>query len=341
MDISPAPFEEGGFGPSVRSEATWRTAASIAAMVVVGAIALRAFAPQNIGWAQNFLLVFSSLLIEAVPFVLIGALASAAIEVFVPSSAFERLARLPKPLQLPAAGVAGVAFPVCECGSVPVARRLAAKGLMPSAAVTFMLAAPVVNPVVIASTFVAYNGRSTVWVMVIGRFLLGLLVAIAVGWVVGNRSKEELLKPRPEDQIAMEHEDEPRWQRFFGHMGGDFLFMGRFLLLGATISAAVQTFVPQTIVNGVAGLPIISILAMMGLAFFLSLCSESDAFVAASFVQFGVGPQLAFLVFGPMMDMKLGALYVGTYNKGFFRMVLVTVTAVTLVGTLWVSLIWG
>jgi uncharacterized protein len=341
MDISPASFEEGGFGPSVRSEATWRTAASIAAMVVVGAIALRVLAPQNVGWAQNFLLVFSSLLIEAVPFVLIGALASAAIEVFVPSSAFERLARLPKPLQLPAAGVAGVAFPVCECGSVPVARRLAAKGLMPSAAVTFMLAAPVVNPVVIASTFVAYNGRSTVWVMVIGRFLLGLLVAIAVGWVVGNRSKEELLKPRPEDQIAMEHEDEPRWERFFGHMGGDFLFMGRFLLLGATISAAVQTFVPQTIVNGVAGLPIVSILAMMGLAFFLSLCSESDAFVAASFVQFGVGPQLAFLVFGPMMDMKLGALYVGTYNKGFFRMVLVTVTAVTLVGTLWVSLIWG
>jgi uncharacterized membrane protein YraQ (UPF0718 family) len=204
-----------------------------------------------------------------------------------------------------------------------------------------MLAAPVVNPVVIASTFVAYNGRSSVWVMVIGRFLLGLIVAIAVGWVVGNRSKEELLKPRPEDQIAMEHEDEPRWQRFFGHMGGDFLFMGRFLLLGATISAAVQTFVPQTIVNGVAGLPIVSILAMMGLAFFLSLCSESDAFVAASFVQFGVGPQLAFLVFGPMMDMKLGALYVGTYNKGFFRMVLVTVTAVTLVGTLWISLIWG
>jgi uncharacterized protein len=341
MDISPAPLEEGGFGLPVRSEATWRTAASIAAMVIVGAVALRVLAPQNIGWAQNFLLVFSSLLIEAVPFVLIGALASAAIEVFVPSSAFERLARLPKPLQLPAAGVAGVAFPVCECGSVPVARRLAAKGLMPSAAVTFMLAAPVVNPVVIASTFVAYNGRSTVWVMVIGRFLLGLLVAIAVGWVVGNRSKEELLKPRPEDQIAMEHEDEPRWQRFFGHMGGDFLFMGRFLLLGATISAAVQTFVPQTIVNGVAGLPIISILAMMGLAFFLSLCSESDAFVAASFVQFGVGPQLAFLVFGPMMDMKLGALYVGTYNKGFFRMVLVTVTAVTLVGTLWISLIWG
>jgi uncharacterized membrane protein YraQ (UPF0718 family) len=94
-------------------------------------------------------------------------------------------------------------------------------------------------------------------------------------------------------------------------------------------------------VNGVANTPVVDLLAMMGLAFFLSLCSESDAFVAASFVQFGAAAQLAFLVFGPMVDMKLGALYVGTYNKGFFRMVLVTVTAVTLVGTLWVKVFFG
>ena len=344
MEIAPPTLGHGPpgqFGFQPRTEATWRTAASIAAMLVVGAVALRVFSPENVGWAQNFLLVFSSLLIEAIPFVLIGALASAAIEVFVPARLFEKLTKLPRPLQLPAAGVAGVAFPVCECGSVPVARRLAAKGLMPSAAVTFMLAAPIVNPVVIASTLVAYNGRSNMWVMVLGRAGLGLLVAVAVGWVVGNRSKEELLRARPEDLVAVEHEDEPRWQRFFGHLGGDFLFMGRFLLLGATISAAVQTFIPQSIVNGVANTPVVDLLAMMGLAFFLSLCSESDAFVAASFVQFGAAAQLAFLVFGPMMDMKLGALYVGTYNKGFFRMVLVTVTAVTLVGTLWVSVIWG
>src|SRR5205085_10406984 len=107
------------------------------------------------------------------------------------------------------------------------------------------------------------------WVMVIGRALLGLTVAVAVGWVVGNRSKEELLRPRPEDLVASEHEDEPRWQRFFGHLGGDFLFMGRFLLLGATISAAVQTFIPQTIVNGVAGLPVVRLLAMMDNACFM------------------------------------------------------------------------
>jgi uncharacterized membrane protein YraQ (UPF0718 family) len=86
---------------------------------------------------------------------------------------------------------------------------------------------------------------------------------------------------------------------------------------------------------------VISLLAMMALAFILSLCSESDAFVAASFTSFGPAAQLAFLVFGPMVDLKLGALYMGTYSKGFFRTVLIVVTVVTLVATLWVEVIWG
>ena len=139
-------------------------------------------------WLQNFLIVFGSLLVEAMPFVLFGAFVSAAIEVFVPTSTFAHLARLPRPLQLPAAALAGIAFPVCECGSVPVARRLARKGLAPSAAVTFMLAAPILNPVVVASTFVAYRGRDSLWVMVLGRMGLGFLVAVAVGWVIGSHA---------------------------------------------------------------------------------------------------------------------------------------------------------
>jgi uncharacterized membrane protein YraQ (UPF0718 family) len=80
---------------------------------------------------------------------------------------------------------------------------------------------------------------------------------------------------------------------------------------------------------------------MMALAFLLSLCSESDAFVAASFVQFGVGAQLAFLVFGPMVDTKLGFLYSATFTKGFFRTVIVVVGAVTLVGALWIEVLIG
>jgi uncharacterized membrane protein YraQ (UPF0718 family) len=317
-------------------------------LVVLGGLAAVAVLarftdPGRLAWLQNLTIVFGSLIVEATPFILLGAFVSAAIEVFVPTSTFARLATLPRSLQLPAAALAGVAFPVCECGSVPVARRLVRKGLAPSAAVTFMLAAPILNPVVVASTFIAYRGRDSLWVMVLGRMGLGFLVAVAVGWVVGATRKEELLRARPDDDVADPEtkETESRRARFVSHLTSDFLFMGRFLILGAAIAAAVQTFVPQTIVGKVADLPVLSMLAMMALAFLMSLCSESDAFVAASFTQFGPAAQLAFLVSGPMIDLKLGALYAGTYSKGFLRTVIITVAAVTLVGTLWLQVVFG
>lgn len=308
------------------------------------ALVLQVADPSRLPAAQNFILVFSSLLIEAIPFILLGALVSAFIEVFVPSRVFEKLTLLPAPLQLPASAVMGMAFPVCECGSVPVARRLASKGLAPGAAITFMLAAPILNPIVLASTFVAYRGRDVMWPMLLGRAGLGLLAAVAVGWVVGARTKTEVLRARP-GELEMRDDDHahsgPRHRAFFDHLSGDFVFMSRYLVFGAAVAAALQTFVPQSVIGSVAGAPVISLLAMMGLAFLLSLCSESDAFVAASFVQFGVGAQLAFLVFGPMVDTKLGFLYTATFSKGFFRMVVVTVASVTLVGCLWIEVLIG
>ena len=324
--------------------ATMRTAVAVVGSLAAFALLLQVAEPQRFAWVQTFFIIFGSLLVQALPFVLIGAFASALIEVFVPIGALERLADLPRPLQLPAAALAGVAMPICECGSVPVARRLATKGLLPSAAVTFMLAAPVVNPVVIASTFVAYRGREAMWTMVAGRFLLGMLVAVVVGWTVGAVSKDGLLKPNPEeDRVHLVElgRPEPRWRRFFLHMGNDFLFMGRYLVLGATFAALVQTFLPASWIAEVAALPVISIVALMLLASLLSLCSESDAFIAASFVQFGPSPQLAFLVFGPMVDLKLGALYAGTFRRGFLRTVVVAAFATTLVATLWLQVVTG
>jgi uncharacterized membrane protein YraQ (UPF0718 family) len=328
--------EQRPFGAGARRAALW------VALGLTGVAAVIAVAdPQQVPWLRNLLIVFGSLLIEALPFVLLGAFVSATIEVLVPRSVFGKLASLPRAFQLPAAAAAGMAFPVCECGSVPVARRLAAKGLTPSAAVTFMLAAPIVNPVVIASTYVAYRGRDTVALMVGGRLVMGFAVAMVVGWVVGRVRAEDLLKARRGDLHAHDDEDESRWRRFSNHLSGDVIFMARFLIMGAFLAAAIQTFVPQSIVDRVADLPILSLVAMMVLAFLMSLCSESDAFVAASFTAFGPASQLAFLVFGPMVDTKLAALYVGTYERGFARLVIVAVGATTLVLTLWVQVIWG
>ncbi|HEX6329755.1 MAG TPA: permease [Actinomycetota bacterium] len=321
-----------------------RTALVVGGLLVLGALGLRLADPQRVAWVRTYLVIFGSLLIQALPFVMFGAVAAALVEVFVPVGTLERLSRLPRPLQLPAAALAGLGMPICECGSVPVARRLVQRGLMPSAAVTFMLAAPVLNPVVVASTFVAYRGRSTLWTMVGGRFLLGMLVAIAVGWLMGARSADRLLKPNPQEThhnpVSMGR-PEPRWRRFFGHLGNDFLFMGRYLILGATIAATIQTFLPASVLGGLAERQLLAIVAMMALAALLSLCSESDAFVAASFVQFGPAPQLAFLVFGPMVDLKLIALYAGTFQHGFVRAVVVGAAGATLAGTLWVSVVFG
>ena len=320
-----------------RSQVPW----VLASLIVLAAL-VRLADPSSLPWLRNLLIVFGSLLVEAMPFILLGAAVSAAIEVLVPATAFARIALLPRGLQLPAAAVAGVAFPVCECGSIPVARRLAAKGLAPSAAVTFMLAAPIVNPVVVASTFIAYRGRDTVWIMVFGRLALGFLVAMMVGWVMGRIRSGELLRARPGAAETLEVDDvESRWRRFFGHLAGDAVFMARFLIVGAALAAAIQTFVPRSIVDGVASLPVLSLVAMMALAFVMSLCSESDAFVAASFTAFGPSAQLAFLVFGPMVDLKLAALYIGTYRPGFLRAVIVTAGRTTLVSTLWLQVIVG
>lgn len=328
---------------TVDLRASWRWAGIVAAALLALAIALRLFDPTRVPGVQNFFLVFGSLLVEAVPFIMLGALVSAAIEVFVPARVFDRLTALPRPLQLPAAGLSGAAFPVCECGSVPVARRLVLKGLSPAAAVTFMLAAPVLNPVVIASTAVAYRGRDIFWPMVLGRAGLGLAAAMAVGWVVSGQTAETLLRHYAEHrhEHAHSHGGGSHLEAFIGHLAGDFVFMGRFLVIGATIAAALQTFVPQDVISALAGTPVVNLLAMMALAFVLSLCSESDAFVAASFVQFGVGAQLAFLVFGPMVDTKLGILYSATFVRGFFRMVVIVVATTVLVGGLWLEVLFG
>ena len=336
-----------------------RAALLVLAAVAAAGAALYLTGSLNGGSVTTFIVIFLGLMVGAIPLVMIGALAAAIIGTFVPASAFERIGRLPEPIQIPAAAAAGFAFPICECGSIPVARRLIDRGLLPSAAVTFMLAAPIVNPIVVLSTYIAYRGRDVLVPMVLGRVGLGLIAAMIVGWVVGARDRASFLRPMDAASETMcgcstdagsccgpeedGHDHGPRSRRasFFGYFAADIAYMGRFLVIGAAVAALLQTAVPQSVLAGVAGIPLISLVAMMALAFALSLCSESDAFVAASFVQFGVGSQLAFLVFGPMMDAKLAFMYRATFSKGFLRTVLAVVATVTLVGTLWIEVAFG
>jgi uncharacterized protein len=284
---------------------------------------------------ETFVLIFTSIVVEALPFILLGAIVSAAIEVYVPDRTFARLARLPLGLQVPGAALGGLAFPVCECGSVPVARRLISRGMHPAAGLAFMLASPIINPVVLASTFIAYRGRGLGLEMVGGRMVLGLLLAVIAGWALGGQRARDLLKPRLDEADEQRHEETAGRRAFVEHLATDFFFMGRFVVVGAALAATLQTVIPQSIVSSVATTPLIGSLALMGIAFVLSLCSEADAFVAVSFVQFPLGSQLAFLLFGPVVDAKLAFLYGATFRNRFVPRLVTIAVPVVLAGSLW------
>src|ERR671925_635608 len=168
-------------------------------------LAARSLGLGNLPIVTTLGVIFTSIVIEALPFILLGAIVAAAIAVFVPDRAFPRLARLPRALQLPGAAVAGVGFPVCECGSVPVARRLLQRGIDPAAGVAFMLAAPILNPIVLAATWVAYDGRGQALEMTAARDVLGLAIAVAGGWLIGRRSGTNLLRAVPEHPPGHAH----------------------------------------------------------------------------------------------------------------------------------------
>lgn len=304
-------------------------AALVAALVVFGRLA----DVGEYGRLQTFLVIGTSIVVEALPFVLLGASVSAAIEVFAPERWFAAIGRLPLALQVPCVALAGVAMPVCECGSVPVARRLIVRGVHPAAGVAFMLAAPVINPVVLFSTAVAYRGRHQLE-MVAGRAVLGLAIAIVIGTFLARRGVT------PRDLGGHDHHHHAgRTRGFVDHLAADVLFMGKFLVIGAALAAAMQTIVPQSVFTGALTTPFFGALIMIVLAFVLSLCSEADAFVAVSFIQFPLSSQLAFLTAGPVLDFKLAMLYGGTFGRMFVVRLAALLVPAVLIGSLLFGLV--
>jgi uncharacterized membrane protein YraQ (UPF0718 family) len=296
-------------------------------LLALAIVVARATRLGDVPVVQTFVLVMVSIVIEALPFILIGAVVSALLAAFVSDRLFARAARLPRAVQLPCAALGAFAFPVCDCGTVPVARRLLVRGMDPSASLTFMLAAPIVNPLVLISTWVAYGGGRHGAEVAAARAAVALVTAAAIGLALGRRVA---LRPAGDDH----GEDAGRLETFSAHLTHDFLSMGRFIVLGAALAAALQSVVPQTSLAGLAGTPVVAELALMAIAFALSLCSEADAFVAASLGAFGLGPQLAFLAFGPIADAKLTILYGATFRRLFALRLLAVAVPVALVGAL-------
>jgi uncharacterized membrane protein YraQ (UPF0718 family) len=261
---------------------------------------------------QAWRTVCIAITMQALPFLLLGTALSGAINAFVPARVFSRLLPRRPALAVPVAGVAGVVLPGCECASVPVANSLIGRGVTPAAAFAFLLSAPAVNPVVLTATAVAFPGSPG---MVLARLLASLATAAAMGWLWLWLGREEWLKP------AVRHTGhEPggsRWTEFRRGFQHDFLHAGGFLVLGAMAAATFNVAVPRSVLDTFSGSPWLSVLFLAALAIVLAVCSEADAFLAASLTGFSPLARLTFMVVGPMVDLKLIALQAGTFGRAF------------------------
>jgi uncharacterized protein len=306
-------------GNQVRSERDDRRDArpvdagiAIVALVVVAAAALRPLLdrlldrPAVAHWAT----VFVAIAVQALPFLVLGVVISAVVAAFVPAGFLPRALPRRPALAVPVAAAAGAALPGCECGSVPIAGRLVARGALPAAALAFLLSAPAINPVVLTATAVAFPGRPLVMV---ARLLASLLTSVIVGLVWARTGADELLERARRRPVA---EGRPL-AVLVATAQHDLLQAGGFLIVGAATAATLQTVVPRGVLDAVAGAGPLALLALAGLAVVMAICSEADAFVAASLTQFSLTARLAFMVVGPMVDVKLIALQAGTFGRRF------------------------
>jgi uncharacterized membrane protein YraQ (UPF0718 family) len=257
-----------------------------------------------------------SIVLEAAPFLLLGSLLSAAVDRYADTGRIAR--RIPKgPVGRMAVGLlGGMAMPICECGSVPLARRLLGKGVPPLTAVTYMLAAPVINPVVLLSTYLAFGGNMK---MVLSRALVVACSAALTGWLCSGRLcadfHPDLNRSHGSHRVSA---DKRRCRMVLDLLSGgasEFLDMGKYLVLGALASAAFKVFLPWQLVQALAGNASLTIAVLMLLAVVLCVCSEADAFVAASFVYAPPAAQLSFMAVGAMVDLKLAGMYFSAFPK--------------------------
>lgn len=301
--------------------------------VIVGLVLVFPPWAERQPWHTSFLVYFLAIVLQATPYLVLGAALGAAIETFVPAHWLPALAKRLGRWGIPAVVLVAPLFPVCECGVLGVGRGLLRRGLPLAHVMAYLIAAPILNPTVIASTIIAFAEPRHGILRAIG----GALVAIGVGLLVARLSSAWCLRPRPVlagftpvdpavgqgiTATACAVPAGPAWTRLsvvrWCRISLDhFCELAGWFLAGVAIAAALKTFVGtrvlETLGDGVVSGP----LTMMATAVVLSLCAEADAFVAASFTGFSVPALMGFLVLGPMLDLKLLLMYRSLFTVRF------------------------
>ena len=305
---------------------------------------------------QVFVVTFSSILWEAMPFIVLGAVVAGILEELLPQQLIGRI--LPSYV-VPAVmigGLLGLIFPMCECGIVVVMRRLLRKGLPLSSCIAYMLAGPIVNGVVMLSTYVAFGGlgdeqdpergaamRQTALEMTALRTGMGFLIAVVTGLIVHALVRrvgtDRLVVPIAAPLPAETRTTRTPLLRRLGNISEtalhDFVDISVFLILGAVLAALVKLKLdPEMIQDLSHDQPYLAIPAMMVLAVVMCLCSEADAFVAASFTEMTSSAKLAFLVLGPMLDLKLVLMFTRVFRTRLIGTIIVCTVIQVFIGAM-------
>jgi uncharacterized protein len=278
----------------------------------------------------NLNTIFLSILIEALPFVLIGVLIAGMIQIFVTEEHIQRWIPKNKVLAIIMSCIIGALFPACECGIVPIVRRLIGKGVPIPAAIGFMLTGPLINPIVIASTYMAFGNDFKIAGLRMGLgFFVALMVALAVGMIFkGNQLKSSIVT-RSSNTFTKKESFITKFWSMLTHSIDEFFDMGKYLVMGAFLAAFVQTYLPAKALLEAGSGTVSSLAVMMGLAYVLSLCSEADAFIGASFSNiFPTSAILGFLIFGPMMDLKNTLMMLSVFRVKFVFSVLALIISI-------------
>ncbi|MDZ5255344.1 permease [Clostridium sp. LIBA-8841] len=273
---------------------------------------------------NKFSIIFSSIVIEALPFILIGAVLSSFMQVYISNNIFNKIISKNKLLGSIQAGIIGVFLPVCECATVPITKGLLGKNVPINVAITYMLAAPIVNPLVILSTYYAFDGNIKVVLLRVG---IGFGVAVIAGLIMlclseGNNILREDkvldLEGRCLCGCSEIDDDSSKPIRLLKHTSIEFYEIGKYFIIGATLASLFQTFVPRESIFYFENSTVLSIIILMVFSFLISLCSEADAFVASTFMnRFSLGSITGFLIIGPMIDLKNTIMLFSVFKKSF------------------------
>lgn len=283
----------------------------------------------------NFKTIFLGIIIEALPFILISVIVSSLLHNFVSEELIRKVLPKDKTSSIALACLLGMIFPACDCGMVPIVRRLVGKGVPLHSAVAFMLSAPIINPVVATATSYAFNSSE----MALSRLSIAFLVAFSAGWITSKLFRGmELNDTLPIHNHSCgctchaQSEHKVMWrEKLFNVLDdacNEFFEMGKYLIIGSFLGAAAQTLIPRVLLLNVGHEPFLSIIVMMLFAFAISVCSSADAFIASSFsTSFTTGSLVAFMVFGPMIDIKNTLMLLHAFR---LRFVIFLVTIVSL-----------